>query len=251
MTRGWRRWAGYRSDLVKSARLATDEVGQWGGYAASASLMIAFRGGMTQRSDDLAVFESLDRTELQAIRDVTISVSGDREAWSKTYEEAFAADEPRPPIGSGQVTIRLWQLNGMSLSVEGEDRTSVEGLFGQLVRILERGAPRLHRIDMNLFPYAVGPLAILAAVPLGALLARALGLAEVNGRWEPAEIAGMIVLPLLVLALVFAIVRTFPAVEVLDEGELPRSRRLRNVALSASGALVIGILGTFLYEWFA
>jgi hypothetical protein len=55
----WRRWTGYRSDLVRAAKMAAEEIAAWTGVASSIEGSVEYRGDLSEKFEGLADFEAL------------------------------------------------------------------------------------------------------------------------------------------------------------------------------------------------
>jgi hypothetical protein len=130
----------------------------------------------------------------------------------------------------------------------GDDRTSVEGLAQRLGSVLGRAAPRLHRIDPVFVAFfLVGPLLVLAFW-LGSAVPQWLGGAESDGHWEGWEMVGTVLGVALAVLIPLVLWRAFPSVELLDDGEVSRCRRLRRGVGIALGTLILGVLASWIYD---
>jgi hypothetical protein len=123
----------------------------------------------------------------------------------------------------------------MRFEVQGRRRTEVEGLAGQLTEVLKRGAPPLPWIDFGLAAFALALPPANRRVLLGHPHTP-MGRSRRKGRKVRAsEVAGICTGLVIATLILLALWRAFPSVEVLDEGQLPRHRRLRRFVLAACG----------------
>jgi hypothetical protein len=205
-----------------------------------------FKGGLGQTSFDLLSLEELHADDLARIGDLTVLVEPSREAWEKEYDARRQREEEPPAISSANVRFRLWSSSGMRFEVQGPGRTEVEGLAGQLTEILKRGAPPLSWIDFGLAAIPLALPLLTAGFFLGTLIPQWVGLAEKDGKYEASEIAGICVGLVIAALTLLALWRAFPNVELLDEGQLPRHRRLRRFVLAACGGIALTVLGIVL-----
>lgn len=245
---GWARWGGHRSDILRAARAAGDVLQTWSGFPPAYSVTIEFQNDLIERTGNLASLENLHRDEVRDIEDVTIEVEPSREAWQEVMEEHILRDEPRPPAPTGDVRIRVWRSSGVRAEVRGDERERVEGLALRLQGILGRGAPTVVRWDRWFIAFAAAGILINVGIFLGPIVPRWWGIASRNGKWETGEVVGLLVGPILGLLMALAIWYVFPNVEILDDGELSRFRRLRALLGSVAGAIVLGVAGSLVYD---
>jgi hypothetical protein len=76
----------------------------------------------------------------------------------------------------------------MRFEVQGRRRTEVEGLAGQLTEVLKRGAPPLPWIDLASPPSRSRYPLLTAGFYLGTLIPQWVGVAEKDGKYEPARL---------------------------------------------------------------
>ena len=126
---------------------------------------------LTERATDPSALEKLDGNELREVKGVTIVIT---------------PSEQPPEPSAARILLRLRSSSGAILEVQGPDRARVEGLGGQLARILQ---PSVTAAMGFLWGFvSMGSLAL--GFFLGAVTARWSGLAEQYGVWEVAEVVG-------------------------------------------------------------
>jgi hypothetical protein len=242
----WERWNGYRRDLVDAAQLAGDVVQSWTGYGPKYSVAIRYGTGLTEHADSLDAAANLRGDDLRDVRVISIEIDPDRDAWFAAAQEARQKGEDEPPApGLGKVTIRAGRGRGVSVDMLGEDRTSVEGLSQRLDAVLGRAAPRL-QIDIGMLALFGALFLVIPAIFLGQAVAIWLGGKETKGFDAPEF--GIIMAPVVLILLAIGMWRAFPTFEVLDDGELPRARRLRKLVGAAAATIVLGVPSAFLYD---
>jgi hypothetical protein len=245
---GWGRWSGYRSEILRAARAAGDVLQTWSGFPPKYEVAIDFRDGLAERTDDLTSLEDLYRDELRDVADVTIAVEPSRDAWHAAIDEHIGRGKDPPDAPTGDVRIRAWRSSGLRFEVRGEERTSVEGLALRLRDILGGSAPKVMRWDSYFPALLVGCLLFFVGIAIGPIVPRWWGVASSNGKWETGEVVGLVVGPILAIAIAFALWYVFPTIEILDDGELSRFRRLRAVLGGVFAAVVLGVVGSFVYD---
>lgn len=202
--------------------------------------------GVTERDQGVAQLQGLHRDELPSVRSVRITIRADRDAWNVKAKEAPSAAQV-PPIPREEVSISVSQF-GTSLEVEGDDRTEVQGLTQRLVHVLRRGATKSPGFDRDVFFLVFVALTVaLAAAFLAA--SHSLRLATVNNRWEPAEILAIVLGVGLGIAGSVLGWWLFPPVELFDEGQAGRFRRLRVRVAATGGTVLLALLAAYVYGW--
>jgi hypothetical protein len=197
-SRRWRRWKSQRSDLVRATQVATDALATWSDTAPDVSIAIEYKR-LTERTTDPSALEKLDGNELREIKDVTIVI------------------EQPPELIAARVSLRLSSSSGAILEVQGPDRARVEGLGGELARILQR---RVTAAEGFLWGFvSVG--ALILGFFISSETARWSGLAEQNGMWDAAEVVGGVLGAAVALALAIAVLigfhYAFPTIEIRAE----------------------------------
>jgi hypothetical protein len=249
-TRRWARWAGQRSELLKAVELGADVVQAWSQYETEVRVSIELMTGLAQRADDITAIRNLDRDDLRQLESLTVTLRPSRDAWRKAVEkrglEADALGQrfvPPPDPVDAEVEIRAWATNGLRLSVRGPDRTSVEGLAQRLGSTLGRSGSRVSRDALLPFIW----LLVMIGLVGGGLVPRWLGL-HVSPGFTQAEFVGVVIGLSVAGATAYVLFRAFPNIEVLDEGELSRTRRLRQVAVAAVSGLLVTLMASALYD---
>ena len=85
----WNRWAGSRSDIERVVNLATASVTEWADVPASCDVSIAFRHGLTERTNEPDALSRLDADDLRELSEVVYVIRPDRDA---ERERAYALD---------------------------------------------------------------------------------------------------------------------------------------------------------------
>jgi hypothetical protein len=237
----WRRWTGYRSDLLRAVTVASDELEVWTGVPSAVGVDVNYTDDLSEQSASLADFERLDTEELRRVKSLSIEVEPDGDAWSQ--QQTAGEYRPRP---NARVRFHLWDVIGAEAVVTGDRRTQVEGLAMQLREVLRHGAPPLYRADTSIGAFiALWPLVILGLF-VGDRVPEWIGVSTANNdvdRWEALGI-GIGVLCAIVIAA--GIYLAFPMLEILPDGAHPRHRRLRRVVAGIAGALAITFIGVAL-----
>lgn len=243
----WRRWCGPRSELVRATELAAEILRGWTGVQSTVGVRIEERGGLTETASGVDAINSPHERELAHVDRLVVTVRPDREEWWKLRDEARERGEDPGDLPDASVSIRVSKY-GTSLSVEGEDRTSVEGLVQRLAPILGRAATNSPGFDRDLFFFLLGLPLVIGGLTLGPIVVQWLDLAEKNDRLDAAEIVGLVGGALLPIAVVAGLWWIFPPVEIFDEGGAGRARRFRKWIVTAVGALAVAIVGAFIYD---
>lgn len=225
----WGRWVGYRSDIADAANEAVTAIQGCSGSAPEVTVMVTHADRLTEHTDTLDTVRKLHRDELRGVRNLWLEVKS-----------------KGPQVGS--VRIRLTRGSGLNLEVWGDDRNSVNGLTQRLENMLGRSAPRLLRFDLDVLLIPLCMVLLLVGVILGPAVSRWVGLGEINDQWDTWEVVGVIVGLALAVLITFGLWRAFPTTELLDQGELSRYRRLRQVIVGGLGALVVGVFGAWLFR---
>jgi hypothetical protein len=253
VSKRWRRWSGLRSELVRAAELARDELKVWSGFDSSASVTVSDKRGLTKRGD-LSVLSNLHRDEMRRIENVQIWIAPDHSAWRRMLDEELAAGRPAlPELIDANVSMRVSDY-GTHLEVTGPNETNVEGLAHQrLTPILERGArgKRFLGPPPGVLAFSMTVALFWVAYLVGLAIIRGTGLAARNGRWETAEIVILVAAPLLAIVVGATWWYVTPAIELLDDGQEPRTRRFRGVILFIVATITLGILAALIYDAFA
>jgi hypothetical protein len=263
----WKRWEGRRRDITRAVGIASDAMSEWSGYPAACSVVVSFGGGLTERSDDPHMLDRLDVVDLSRIDELRIEVRPSRDAWRKALSEAQQAwrqrrledsssDEPPPELDDpidASVDFRFWKLplvGAVTLEVEGPERERVEGLVARLTELLDRGAgPRVLGLVPRQVAAAGSAVAlVIAALIVGPWMARVLGTAERNDRYDAGEIVGLVVGLVCAGLISLGLYWMAPQLEILDETREPRSRRSVRLVGGVLVALLLGILATAIYD---
>jgi hypothetical protein len=245
VTKKWRRWCGPRSELVRATELAADVLRAWSGVDSAIAVGFTERGGISEGGPGVEQITRLHPAELASLASLSLTIRPDRDLWWKQREAARERGEEAPAsLPEAQVSVRLTEY-GTTLTVEGEDRTSVVGLTQQLTQILGRSAST--RFNREWVWGLASPL-ILAGAFAALVVVRWLDLAKRDDHWQAAEIVALTVGGILGLALAAAFWWIFPRVEIFDEGGAGRARRFRVWIVGIAGALIVGVLGSFIYD---
>jgi len=262
-TKTWRRWSGQRDVLTRAIEIAADALSEWSGYPSQVSTRIALRTGLTERSAESEFLQRLDARDLHDLEEARVEIAPSREAWrarllglQDEWQKAGTVGDPPDldDLPEASVTFRAsHRLQAVHVEVEGPERDRVEGLAARLVSALDAGRPPLvlRYFTRELTVPLLATVLLIGGVVVGAPAARLFGLAERNDRVEPAEIAGLILCPLLGLAAAGIIYWLTPTLEILDEGERRRSQRARRISVGVASAIILGIIATGIYEAFA
>jgi hypothetical protein len=235
----WRRWTGYRSDLVRATNLAAAELETWHNSRASVAVAIDYKGELSERWNGVEEFEALSSDYLSDIDDLTIDVQPDREAWIARREESHVYE----PYPRSEVRIRAWRTIGLEVVVTADRRVQVDGLAQQLRETLQGGAPFGSAVRVRDFALGLAlPLCVAGAV-LGDRIPEWIGYSTSDGSVDRWEALGIAVGVLAALALAGAIYFVFPTIEILRDGGIARHRRLRRGLVSLAGALVLTGVG--------
>jgi hypothetical protein len=160
----WRRWCGPRSELVRATELAAEVLRGWTGVESTVSVRIEERGGLAETASGVDAINAPHERELAHVDRLVVTIVPDRDEWWKERDEARERGEERPYLPDAGVSIRISKY-GTSLSVEGDDRTSVEGLVQRLAQILGRAATKSPGVDREFFVYLlIWPLAMAGLV---------------------------------------------------------------------------------------
>jgi hypothetical protein len=236
-------WAGTVDQLVRAARHAAGEVaglvpypadydpddpqrdhskyGDWSEAEAARkiSIVVAEKGGFTARPADLDALSQLSEPTLESVEDITISIGGHV--------------APSVAIRTG----KSW-INALSVEIEGFERTWTAGLRHELTDIL-KPRTRLH------FPLLGDPLnAAYVVAPTFWAVAIGLDLLLKSGHKLPegARIAIGFGAALFWTAAVIGVAASSKQFELLTPSERPRYQRWKAAVLSASGAVVVGLI---------
>jgi hypothetical protein len=244
----WRRWTGYRSDIVRAVRLSEAELQAWNGVPASVETAIDYaKRDLSERFQGIAEFEALSAEDLRGVENLTLVIESDRDAWV-ARERAADDDGKYKPYPESQVRLRVWRSVGLQVEIRAERRAQAEGLAQQLKEVLGRGAPPGHAVNVRAwYGAAIAPLCICGAL-LGDRVPEWLGYSTSNSsidRWEGLGIAIGVVIA---LALIAGFYYAFPTIEILGDGELPRHRRLRRAIVGLVVALALTFIGRLLID---
>ena len=207
------------------------------------------RRGVTETAPGVEALTSRHPAEISQLATVAIFVRADSDQW-------WREDRGKPRQESGEwlgpptdsVRIRVSQY-GTTLTVEGEDRTGVEGLAQRLAEIMGRAATNSPGFPREALPLT-GLLLGTAGFWLGVAVVQWLGLAENNDKWDTAETLGAVGGVLIGVAVAVGIWWLFPPVEIFDEGGAGRARRFRVWIFATAGALFFAVAGSALYDLF-
>lgn len=253
-TKNWRRWCGPRQDLARALELAAQELEQWTGAPSVTDVRVEDDEGFTETGPYESVLATRHPSELAHLRSVVATVAPDLHRWRNKVAEdralAYEKQEPydAPSQPSAEVEVRITNY-GAKLSVQGDDRTRVQGLTTRVIDALGRSATNSPGVDRFLIAM-LGILLSLGAFFLGVAVARWTGLIgpAPNDRLEVGELlsglGGLIVSASLAAALWWM----FPTVEMLDEAGVGRARRFRTWIVAVVAALVIALIGSLIYD---
>lgn len=247
-TKEWRRWCGLRAELIRATELAADVLRTWTSVESAVSVRIEDQAGLAESGPGLDLITSRHPAELDHIASVSVTVKPDREQWWEKFRRGQASEpqRPAPEFPSASVDIRVSKY-GTTLTVEGDDRTSVEGLTQRLTEALGRAATNSPGFDRMAFVVPAGPFVGLGAA-MGLVITRWLDLASRNDRWDAAEIVSLVVGAALALALLGGLWWIFPPIEMFDEGGAGRARRFRGWIFGVAGTLALALVGALLYD---
>ena len=251
MTHKWHRWSGSPRELVRAINLAESVLSQWTDIQTVVTTAITDSGEVTETATGTSLIEELHPKALARVRSVFITLKPDRDGWWERRINARAEGKdpgPDSPPPDAKVTIKLGQY-GTELVVEGEDRTAVEGLTRRLTDVLGRAATNHPGIEPNWFVVLLGPAGLAGAL-LALFCTRWLGLTSRDRRWEIAELFALIGGAFIGVGIVGLLWMLFPRLEMLGDGEQSRARRFRSAVAAASVALIVGVVGSFLYDQF-
>jgi hypothetical protein len=244
-TKRWRRYCGPRSELVRATEIAADVVQEATGVETKVEVELDDRHGMTESTSSVDALTARHPTELADLESIAITVKTDTLAWIKEHRGEGGKRVAEVPVGP--VRIRVSNL-GTTLAVSGDDRTRVEGLSRQLVDVLGRAATNWPGFPRDAF-FGVGAVLFTLGILLALLVGRWL---DLIGR-SPDRLALDETIVLIIGAVVGGLIGfagwwLFPEVEILDEGGVGRARRFRTGIIALVGALIVAIVGSFIYD---
>lgn len=185
---------------------------------------------LTERGD-MRVLTDLHHEDLRELRDVHLTVSTDPAAWRTAHQ-----GDGYQPLPEEEVRLHIGRW-GTHLYVEGDNRDHVRGLAVRLQTEVDRGAgSRWAQLGFILTLNV-----LINAVVIG--LQSAFG--DLHGAAVWGVVAGVALLSGLTWAA--AMFWLFPTIELRPDGRVSRWVRARRWTLSAVGALVIAIVGSFVY----
>lgn len=247
----WRRWCGPRSELVRAAELARDEIEVWTGVRSRIRVKSEDRSGLTETREGIAAITSIHADDLRRLASLVITIEADRDDWWRKVDADRTASRERgeeystPDIPSASVSVRITEY-GTTLEIEGDERTPVEGLRQRLSHGLERGAS--NSLNREWIPGLTIPLWFLLTFG-GIPLLTDLGLiASSPDRVATDEIVAIGVITAAVGALSWALWWLHPPIELLDDGAVGRTRRFRKWIVGAATAVVLGVIATLVYD---
>lgn len=242
--KSWRRWCGPPIELVRATELAADELRGWTGLDSKIDVRLEDRNGLVEPFHTADAIMALHPNDLHQIVSVSVTVTSDpNQWWDRRRRGETTIGESSP---DDAVRIRIAKI-GTTLEVTGSERTRVEGLLARLSHALGHAATKSPGVPRVALLTPLG-LAVTAGLIGGPAIARGLGLASLNGKWEVAEIVGMFVVGVLVAALTVGLWWLYPPIEMLDEGGAGRARRFRKWIIAIIGSLVLAVVSKLLYD---
>ncbi|MBU4336344.1 MAG: hypothetical protein KJ548_07200 [Actinobacteria bacterium] len=259
----WRRWSGPRAEITAAIGLASEVLEQLSGVPSTTAVRITYSNQLTETLSDPGALDRTHFTDLRSIEDVWIDVKTDFAQWrlrARERDERAIDRRSDPEVGDrapmsepsspaiSAVSFRLGKdrIRAMQVSVEGSDRTSVEGLMGRLVAALNRSTEGPSNFSSEWVWVALFPFAIVALL-LASYVVHAFNFAPIDGRYEWQEIVIPILSVAATICLFASTVWVFPKLELLDSGTRSRFRRFRALIFSGLGAIVAGIIATAVY----
>ena len=254
----WRRWAGTRGSITRAIEAAVVEVERWCGYSSTCTVRLVYSDGLVQREEEPGILAGLTTRDLESIREVHFEIEPSRDEWFRLREEARdawlgtpaderpAAPVPPPPDPT-QMRVQLdadWDsIVAMRVTVQGPERTRVEGLAGLMERqVLQGGSGLLRNYPAAAvrwtLPFMFATVgAFIAAIAFGG---RGPGL-----QWQEAV---ALVLGLGLGALVgVCLLYLVPPLELLEDGSPSRlSRWGKWLVGTIVVGLVLGVAGNWL-----
>ena len=249
LDRNWSRFVGSPEDIAAASQIIVDTFEAATNFGMETSVVVEFAGGLTHKSDDLSPLTDLTAAQLQEVRLIQVGVDHDWNAVSEAQVEARMADAP-VPVRPGCSAALRFTTTGTTLRIHGDDRASVVGLAGHV-------ADRLGlRAQGSLLPpgaaegLKAGASLVLPVVlgSVGLAVGEVVGGGAGNGRWDGSEIIGLVAGFALGLAASVSVWMIGRQLELIPPGGQSRARRWRGRIIGAVAALVIGLLGSALYD---
>jgi hypothetical protein len=225
-----RHWAGEINDLY-------DIIDQVNKSIPSSELIVELDvqvGDVSISSNDAKEIKQIPKKDLEKIRQIT----------SRSYTKVGGR------YGTPYVNVKLDKTSPvMIIEIHSDDENFAEGVHTRLKNSLKNGERWLGRDRLlNLGSILLMPT-IFASVWLGPEVAHKLGLASTNGRWDPAEIAGMIILFLTVGLLYGWLLWLMPNLEIIDSSMKTRMTKWKGWLVTAVMAIILGVVSSLLYDF--
>jgi hypothetical protein len=221
----WKRWAGPFTDIVDAVRTAIGGIEEWTGEGEACQIHVVDRHISTdvESVDYLASIDARDLSQIEAIR---VRIGG----WgTRAHVELDVSDSP-PAV---------------TLTVAGDDRLRVEGLFAQLEVQLGKSRTALGWVDRGFAVVGAGFLFAVVLVP-ALLVVGALGF-HVSPGFTRAEGVTLGVLAGLILVVASALYYLAPPLELLSDAQLPRTRRFRTLVFGGIAAVALSLIAALLW----
>src|SRR5207249_3602736 len=154
--------------------------------------------------------KQIHAADLRRVRSIWVDV---KPTWDARWEGRNESGEVPPALSA---SIRT-HVDGpaVGLTVEGPRRTEVDGLAVRISEIFDRGRGPLP-FDPGWLTAIVWPVLLVSGFAVGPAVARWLGFGKINGRWDPGEIVGLVVGPMVGVVLGYAIWKVLPTFELVE-----------------------------------
>ena len=225
-TEEWGRWVGSTHDIAELTVAATELVRQYLNAPPRVRIEVALPGLDGEYEGPEEFTQEIRDTDLPRVERLVVSVGSH-----------FRGD----PLA---ITVRFQKTLGTTLTVEGADRTMVEGAAARLQqRLEERGARRY--VDPSVYGVGAGCVALITV----------LGLAAAGPGPSPQEQADLTALEFGIGMAITAVIACFaiavykfmgwvmPRLEIVPVGGKSRWRRVRGKVWTVSGLVATTVAG--------
>lgn len=256
-THKWRRWSGPREAVTEALELSLKEIEEWNNFPSAVEVRISYSDQLTEISNEARVLAELPKTDLHRVTSLWVDIKADRDLWrhqrddymyakngwkikernGEVLESNTAPTAPPILIPGISVSIRLTNdsFSGMTIEVNGPDRTKVAGLMTRLQEVMNHAS-----IGPSNWPSRFrGFIAVLFGSWIGFAVSGLGYLALVGGDYVPKLV--LIIGTATMAVFVPALQWTLPAFELLERGERSRFQRFRIGFLSILSSLIVGL----------
>jgi len=255
----WRRWAAPRGEAVRALELAKNALGQWSGYPSACKTRVSYENDLTERTEDPDFLANLPKSDLAQIEDLWMDVEPDHAAYEAERDkvreakyDAMAKSEPYDerevpyPI-SARVAFRFSSgFTGLTIEVSGPERARVEGLVKGLRDILDQGRSAIPWYSPGFAGDAL-PLAFaFVFTVVGLFVGDQFAPHRKGFFWQDGVGLGFGFVSGFALGLLIRWM--LPTLELVDDGERTRFRRVRGWFFGYVGLVIATIVAAFLYD---